>query len=852
MKNNESYPQKLSGMRVDSAQTSHSLNGCMKLWEWAVCLIGYYRLPEVRYWLDCRLATLAAWCGGGASQVVESPSCLRRRNMCVAAGECRRGNDLAEWATVQAQAVLILAPVVCSACLKSSLVKSAVGHRRGTYGCRGPSRWNHRRAVHFRYPGSWSPSADVYQLSSNGEELRTFDDQLKCSGGQYLVCCGLRGSSFEFRLSQCLYPTMNELRSHPSLEQNPRTALPLTTDCTSPGGAQRTRPLRAGTTEFSDLQAKLYNLMCAYADVNCVLILVVWSHFVDAALCLLAPARPHYAEQQHTVALATDRPARCNQAGSRDRTSESTWEKVNLRHGQVIRVVRWASARLGRLRRRAAKEDVFLPPPPPNSRRPHDSLRTRSAASSLSHRSLPCATASSLGTPEFREKILRPVVFHNTLAQIHFRDWAVPVQRVFRCLPANLKRTVLKLPNPDWPVKLIPGAVAPGIFVRENRSGRFRWSAGFLGDLPFPPPLLNLHLASPLRLSDIDFKGRPSLFSRSVAWTPHSHKASTCSLFVVEYIQVQSNWIAAWLKARSTMWCRHELSSANPGKSKRDTAHLLGLGTNIYTRKGGSGRLTRRREYRRGVWKVPECTRLNSLPVVATRQRSAATGAARASLQYSSALGNVQTCATPRGKQKGGGGARKTKYLFLAQNHYQWHLPAYNATALCCDWFIPLITNHKTYSLLSVATELFLCQMKDSTHQKFYLSQKPNCTSSWNERGNWSTSRKPTGQQGKSRPVLHRRNPGIFPAGIDLCSPAWERVKIIIRAVHGKMSIFGSSAQELLTCPAHFTVNSIYHCGSLLDGNSTGNVVAQIPAQRLSYAVLFYTPVNGNDMKTCS
>ncbi|KAJ8869245.1 hypothetical protein PR048_030817 [Dryococelus australis] len=46
---------------------------------------------------------------------------------------------------------------------------------------------------------------------------------------------------------------------------------------------------------------------------------------------------------------------------------------------------------------------------------------------------------------------------------------------------------------------------------------------------------------------------------------------------------------------------------------------------------------------RRGVWKVPECARLNSLPVVGTRQRSAAPGAPRASLQYSSALGCVQT-----------------------------------------------------------------------------------------------------------------------------------------------------------------------------------------------------------------
>ncbi|KAJ8873966.1 hypothetical protein PR048_024806 [Dryococelus australis] len=41
---------------------------------------------------------------------------------------------------------------------------------------------------------------------------------------------------------------------------------------------------------------------------------------------------------------------------------------------------------------------------------------------------------------------------------------------------------------------------------------------------------------------------------------------------------------------------------------------------------------------RRGVWKVPECARLNLLPVVATRQRSAAPGAPRISLQLEAGL----------------------------------------------------------------------------------------------------------------------------------------------------------------------------------------------------------------------
>ncbi|KAJ8888246.1 hypothetical protein PR048_007733 [Dryococelus australis] len=34
----------------------------------------------------------------------------------------------------------------------------------------------------------------------------------------------------------------------------------------------------------------------------------------------------------------------------------------------------------------------------------------------------------------------------------------------------------------------IPGRVTPGGFSHVTRAGRCRWSAGFLGDLPFPPP----------------------------------------------------------------------------------------------------------------------------------------------------------------------------------------------------------------------------------------------------------------------------------------------------------------------------------------------------------------------------
>ncbi|KAJ8877498.1 hypothetical protein PR048_021953 [Dryococelus australis] len=58
----------------------------------------------------------------------------------------------------------------------------------------------------------------------------------------------------------------------------------------------------------------------------------------------------------------------------------------------------------------------------------------------------------------------------------------------------------------------------PGIFACGNRAGRCRWSAGFLGDLPFPPPLHSGAAAYSPRFTligpqDLDVKSRPSLFA---------------------------------------------------------------------------------------------------------------------------------------------------------------------------------------------------------------------------------------------------------------------------------------------------------------------------------------------------
>ncbi|KAJ8866356.1 hypothetical protein PR048_032199 [Dryococelus australis] len=60
------------------------------------------------------------------------------------------------------------------------------------------------------------------------------------------------------------------------------------------------------------------------------------------------------------------------------------------------------------------------------------------------------------------------------------------------------------------------------IFVYGNHAERCRWSAGFLGDLPFPPPS-NLGAATtsshstPVVSQDLDFKCRPNLFTHPAA-----------------------------------------------------------------------------------------------------------------------------------------------------------------------------------------------------------------------------------------------------------------------------------------------------------------------------------------------
>ncbi|KAJ8876041.1 hypothetical protein PR048_023949 [Dryococelus australis] len=65
-----------------------------------------------------------------------------------------------------------------------------------------------------------------------------------------------------------------------------------------------------------------------------------------------------------------------------------------------------------------------------------------------------------------------------------------------------------------------PGSILR-IFARGNRAGRYRWPAGFLGDLPFPRPLLfqRCSMLTSITLigsQDLIVKNRPNFFTRSL------------------------------------------------------------------------------------------------------------------------------------------------------------------------------------------------------------------------------------------------------------------------------------------------------------------------------------------------
>ncbi|KAJ8870698.1 hypothetical protein PR048_029723 [Dryococelus australis] len=77
------------------------------------------------------------------------------------------------------------------------------------------------------------------------------------------------------------------------------------------------------------------------------------------------------------------------------------------------------------------------------------------------------------------------------------------------------------------------------IFACGNRAGRCRWSAGFLGNIPFPLPLHSGAAPYSPRSpsSDLDVKSRPNIFSHSRSWHEHStpyHLA--CSPLTIDFL----------------------------------------------------------------------------------------------------------------------------------------------------------------------------------------------------------------------------------------------------------------------------------------------------------------------------
>ncbi|KAJ8881880.1 hypothetical protein PR048_018366 [Dryococelus australis] len=85
-------------------------------------------------------------------------------------------------------------------------------------------------------------------------------------------------------------------------------------------------------------------------------------------------------------------------------------------------------------------------------------------------------------------------------------EFRVPSKR-----PARLPPMAIRVQSPAGSLR---------IFACGNRAGRCRWSAGFLGDLPFPPPLHSG--AAPYSTSialigseHLDVKSRPNLFTHS-------------------------------------------------------------------------------------------------------------------------------------------------------------------------------------------------------------------------------------------------------------------------------------------------------------------------------------------------
>ncbi|KAJ8890306.1 hypothetical protein PR048_009814 [Dryococelus australis] len=73
---------------------------------------------------------------------------------------------------------------------------------------------------------------------------------------------------------------------------------------------------------------------------------------------------------------------------------------------------------------------------------------------------------------------VQPCRYYRFRASRYLTRKEIAVAELFHCSPPTKVNRVR-----------FPAGSLPGFFARGDRAGRFRWSAGFLGDLPFPPPL---------------------------------------------------------------------------------------------------------------------------------------------------------------------------------------------------------------------------------------------------------------------------------------------------------------------------------------------------------------------------
>ncbi|KAJ8895429.1 hypothetical protein PR048_000761 [Dryococelus australis] len=98
----------------------------------------------------------------------------------------------------------------------------------------------------------------------------------------------------------------------------------------------------------------------------------------------------------------------------------------------------------------------------------------------------PRAANQRVGTPTSKEP---PLYFDSVYLSALWRWQVTPL--LSGTVYARGNHNYTSTSDQPWPCSDEPGSIPAGspVFASGKRAGRCRWSAGFLGDLPFPPPL---------------------------------------------------------------------------------------------------------------------------------------------------------------------------------------------------------------------------------------------------------------------------------------------------------------------------------------------------------------------------